>query len=265
MQKQKGFISIIAAFVILTIGFVGLYEYGKELKQTAEQTFGGSLVATRYGGTGTSTNAWSGLLRVATGTWATTTLTDADVPDDITLTNLPNEVSFASSSIDNLTAGTSTFLAIPILPAATPTTNYQAASKIYVDQGSPASSILTAYTRTAETTKVYPSFVYPASSTAALETLATSTFFGRFYPPKAGTVKNLWVILQNTLSGGTYTCTTTKNGIDTALATTVASNSATSTNSTNSFTMSAGEYIGARCQGSAAITSNFGFLSVELK
>jgi hypothetical protein len=135
MNNQKAFVSIIAALLILAAGSVALYQYS----QHVDRRLGGSLVSGRYGGTATDTSAWNGLLRLTTGEWATTTLVDDDIPNDITITTLPNEVTFASSSITNLTAGTSTFTGtttfqvIPTLPTATATTDYQIPSKAYVD------------------------------------------------------------------------------------------------------------------------------------
>lgn len=140
---KKGFISILASLVILAVGFGAAYQYSKTLKSELDENIvlvsqkvdklGGSLVATRYGGTGTSTNAWSGLLRLTSGVWATTTLADADVPDNITVTGITSlsltSLTSASSTFNN----TTTFTGIPVLPASDPTTDNQATRKVYVD------------------------------------------------------------------------------------------------------------------------------------
>ena len=145
MKKQKGFISIIAAFVILVIGSAALYGYGQKTNKEIDQKFAGSVVASKYGGTGQSFGSASGLLRLTDGTFATTSaVTDAEVPDDITITSLPNEVNFATATVNYLSAtttvsqtlsvtGISTFSAIPTLPASNPTTDNQATRKAYVD------------------------------------------------------------------------------------------------------------------------------------
>jgi hypothetical protein len=163
-MKQKGFITILASFIILALGSVLLYGYEKNSKENINDIYeyinslenqvvklGGSMTGTQYGGTGTSSSAWTGLIRVTGGKWDTTTLTDSDVPNDITITTLPNEVSFSSTSITNLTVGTSTFNGIstfnglvslvgtttfsiiPNLPSVNPTTDNQAVRKYYVD------------------------------------------------------------------------------------------------------------------------------------
>jgi len=46
----------------------------------------GTLTTSR-GGTNQDSSGWTGLLRVTSGSWATTSLVDADVPDTITITN----------------------------------------------------------------------------------------------------------------------------------------------------------------------------------
>lgn len=52
-----------------------------------EQILGGSVTATRYGGLGKDASAWTGLIRFTNGTSSTTTITDSDVPDTITISN----------------------------------------------------------------------------------------------------------------------------------------------------------------------------------
>jgi len=100
---NRGFIPILVALVILTIGGAALYSYDRTLEKKAEeiQTFAGSLVATKYGGTGTDTSAWSSLIRMVDGTTTQATLTDADVPDTITVTGI-NELSMETSTIGYL-------------------------------------------------------------------------------------------------------------------------------------------------------------------
>jgi hypothetical protein len=143
---MKGFISIIASLLILFVGSVALYEYGQSISRELNSNLndvredmtklGGSLVATKYGGTGTSTATWSGLLRLATGTWATTTLTDDDVPDALTITSISGSISLDSVDVSGTSSftGVSTFGANPIVTLATPTSDYELATKYYVDQ-----------------------------------------------------------------------------------------------------------------------------------
>jgi microcystin-dependent protein len=121
MKKQNGFIPIIVAIAILVMGSVAIYEYSQNLKENINtninnvnanindinnkvENLGGSLVSTRYGGTGTNTVAWSGLLRLTSGTWATTTLVDADVPDNLTINGITNS-SFIVATTTNTTVG----------------------------------------------------------------------------------------------------------------------------------------------------------------
>ena len=156
-NKNKGFISIILALAVVVVSAVALYEYN-QVKQV-DEVLGGSSVSQKYGGTGANTSAWSGLLRLTAGTWATTTIIDSDVPDDITITNIPNELDFATittnylyattSELDNLTVtGTTTFSVIPTLPDSDPTTDNQAVRKSYVDEIDPEIDVVISFTDT---------------------------------------------------------------------------------------------------------------------
>ena len=106
-----------------------------------DDILGGSLVATRYGGIGTSSADWTGLVRVTSGVWASTSeVTDAEVPDDITITNIPNELSFSSTTHDNLRAGTTTFFgpvdsssSVPTIPTSTTASDDDVVSDYYLD------------------------------------------------------------------------------------------------------------------------------------
>lgn len=158
---NKGFISILVAIAILAIGGVALYGYGSRLEdrelairqtaKTIEQNFGGSVVQTKYGGLGQNFGSASGLLRLTNGTTSTTTLTDADVPDDITITGI-SELTMSTTTVTSTLnvigqliasstaefAGTTTFAATSTF-SANPITESDCASdnelcrKSYVD------------------------------------------------------------------------------------------------------------------------------------
>ncbi len=195
-------------------------------------------------------------------TWSGTTTFSASTTFSAT-TTISGYLNVTGSS----TFSTSTFSIVPTIPA-TPVASTDAASKSYVDATSTGSAILTAFVITGNAGMVYPSFVYPASSTQAIEQQLNATSFPRrFYVPKAGTVRNMWMVMANALSigGGGFNCTTTKNSVDTTLMTSVANAGTTSTNSTASFTVIPGDYLGARCVESSGGTIDYGFISVEVK
>ena len=156
MNKQKGSILIIIPFIILAVGLVALNEYRlNEKMNNIEQTFAGSVVATKYGGTGQSFGSASGLLRLTNGTTSTTTLTDSDIPDDITVTGIAEltlSTSTVTSTLDAIDAtsyfgdlyatSASTTLGwtifdthIPILPTATATADFHIPSRVFITEG----------------------------------------------------------------------------------------------------------------------------------
>ena len=64
--------------------------------------------------------------------------------------------------------------------------------------------------------------------------------------PKGGTVKNLYVLVTANTLNGNFVVTLRKNGVDTALATTLASGATTGNDTVNTFTVVAGDRISAR-------------------
>ncbi len=174
MNTEKGFLSIIAALVILTIGSIFLYEYKQDIDQQAEENLGGSYVQVRYGGTGTTTepidsnilianstgtyapsqltagsniniSTSTGAVTISTqsGNWASSTGPSLYYENDImfgTSTTSTAPLYFASST-GSLEIGTTTFkndvtiLGSTTLESATPTTgSYEAATTNYIDE-----------------------------------------------------------------------------------------------------------------------------------
>lgn len=121
---HKGFISIIASIIILAVGFGIIYQYNKNTKKELDENIvlvsqkidnlGGSVVSNKYGGTGQNSSAWSGLIKTTAGTWATTSLTDSDVPNSITV-NSTNTITY-----NLIAASTSATRIVPELSATKP-------------------------------------------------------------------------------------------------------------------------------------------------
>ncbi len=280
MKKQKGFISIIASLVILVIGFGiagAAYQYSQKVKGNLEDDIvsvsnkvdklGGSVIYQKNGGTGTSTASWNGLIRIATGTWATTTITDADVPNNITITSITsltlNTLEVTSTS---QFTGTSTFSAWPTLPSGNPYLGNQPVTKSYVDSTSTGSQILTAVAQNlvADASLFYMSFNNSYSSSTGNN--SSSNFWRNYYIGKYGTIRNMWVFMNFPLSLPTAHCTTTKNGADTTLGISFSYSQSTGTDAVNSFSVVPGDYIAARCQGTGATsTAPGGYITVEFK
>ncbi len=118
MKTKNGFISILASFIILAIGFGIAYQYSQKLKNNIQDDvisisqkvdnyqLAGSVIYQKNGGTGTSTASWTGLIRIATGTWSTTTINGADIK--ITGTTTQGDILYYNGTLwTNLTYGAS--------------------------------------------------------------------------------------------------------------------------------------------------------------